>query len=214
MKILNCTLCRIIFIIIILNSLLTGRIDDTYFPLVYALTCNRKRSTYDEIWDKLLEIQPDINPKYVMTDFELASIGAFKKKFPNSTQRCCAFHLGKSIFKHIVNAGLKQIYSEDANFAWHMKFLYALAFVPTEKVITAFELITALPFFEYDENKPHCVQIQAVVDYFESTYIGRCVGSQGTRRSALFPIELWNMHDFVLSGNCLIFFVFFLFCSD
>lgn len=181
--------------------MITGRIDESYFPLVYALTCNRKRATYDEIWEKLLELQPDINPKYIMSDFEQASIGSLKKKFPNADQRCCAFHLGKSIFKHIVEAGLKQIYSEDSNFAWHMKFLYALAFVPKDKVIAAFELIIALPFFEYDESKPFCVEIQSVVDYFESTYIGRCVGSQGARRKALFPIDLWNMHDYVLKGN-------------
>lgn len=183
--------------------LTTGHFDDAYLPLIYALTCNRKRSTYDEIWEKILEIQPNIEPKYVMTDFEHASIGVFKQKFPNADQRCCAFHLGKSIFKHIVEAGLKSVYSNDANFAWHMKFLYALAFVPAERVIEAFGVITVLPFFEYDENKPYCFEIQSVLDYFESTYIGRSFGSQGNRRKALFPIELWNMHDFVLKGSCL-----------
>lgn len=185
-----------------LNSLTIGHFDDAYLPLVYALTCNRERSTYDEIWKKIFEIQPNIEPKYVMTDFEHASIAVDKQKFPKANQRCCAFHLGKSIFKHIVEAGLKSVYSSDTNFAWHMKFLYALAFVPAERVIEAFEVITALPFFEYDEKKPYSVEIQSVLDFFESTYIGRSVGSQRNRRKALFPIELWNMHDFVLKGSC------------
>lgn len=188
--------------------MLTGRIDDTSFPLVYALTCNKKRPTYQLIWEKILEIQPDINPKYVMTDFELAAIGVLREKFPDAKRHGCVFHFGKNIFKHIVEAGLKTVYSDDPNFAWHMKFLYALAFVPQDKVIEAFQLITEQPFFEYDENKPHCTQIHTVVDYFESTYIGRCIGSQGNRRKAMYPIELWNMHDSVLNGNCWHFFSF------
>lgn len=184
-----------------LKQLYTGRIDEAYFTLLYALTCNRKRLTYDEIWDKVFECQPEIQPAYVMTDFEQASIAALKEKFPNSIQRCCAFHLGKSIFKHIVEAGLKTVYSEDPNFAWHMKFLYALAFVPIDKVAEAFDLITALPFFEYDENKAYSVEINSVVDYFETTYIGRTTGTQGARRKPLFPVELWNVHDLTLKGN-------------
>lgn len=82
-----------------------------------------------------------------------------------------------------------------------MKFLYALALVPEDKVIEAFQLIVADEFFVFDENNPHSTEILIVVDYFESTYIGRAINSKGARRKPMFPMSFWNIHQLILNGK-------------
>ena len=62
--------------------------------------------------------------------------------------------------------------------------LAALAFVPEPDVINAFEAVS--------EDFP--LDTQAVIDYFEDTYIGRlCPG--GHHRVPPFELGLWNMYN-------------------
>ena len=62
--------------------------------------------------------------------------------------------------------------------------LAALAFVPEPDVITAFEAVS--------EDFP--LDGQAVIDYFEDTYIGR-LRPGGHHRVPLFDLGLWNMYN-------------------
>lgn len=135
-----------------------------------------------------------------MTDFENASHNAFQKMFPEAKLHCCLFHFGQSLFRHIIQIGLKQIYRSNPDFAWHMKFFIALAFVPESKVYDAYDAILNEPFFTYDENKIYNTEIHNFIDYFEATYIGRPLGTQGARRKPLFSVEKWNVHSLVING--------------
>ena len=69
--------------------------------------------------------------------------------------------------------------------------LAAVAFVPTTDVIRAFESLS--------ENLPPDAPAQAIIDYFEDTYIGR-FRPGGQRRDPLFPITVWNMYKQTLQG--------------
>ena len=62
--------------------------------------------------------------------------------------------------------------------------LAALAFVPEPDVIIAFEAVS--------EDFP--LDGQAIIDYFEDTYIGR-LRPGGHRRVPLFDLGLWNMYN-------------------
>ena len=64
--------------------------------------------------------------------------------------------------------------------------LAAVTFVSTTDVIRAFESLS--------ENLPLDVPAQAIIDYFEDTYIGR-LRPGGQRRDSLFPITVWNMYE-------------------
>ena len=67
------------------------------------------------------------------------------------------------MYRKIQQVGLQQRYAEDADFALQMRMLPALALVPANDVIQAFEqLVDHLP-----------AEAQSVVDYFEDTWIGR-----------------------------------------
>lgn len=69
-----------------------------------------------------------------MFDFEMAALNAAKSIFPDAQIHGCCFHLGKNIFKHIVDNGLRQTYINDDDFAHKMRMIGALAFVPLNMV--------------------------------------------------------------------------------
>lgn len=165
---------------------------------MYILACDKTQQTYETIFNAVLSLEPNIKPRYIITDFERAAINAINKYFPESDSRGCFFHFSQSIFRHIIQIGLKTVYSEDPMFALYLRYFAALAFLPINKVVNGFELIVAEKFFEEDDSNPYNFQIQNLIEYFELTFIGRATRTQG-RKQPLFPINLWNIHDLVLN---------------
>ena len=153
-------------------------------PCVYALLPNKQQATYNRLFEILKEHQNNLAPQNVMVDFELAVLNAITTSFPDSSKKGCFFHFSQAIFKKIQSLGLQVRYKDDEDFAHKVRMLAALAFVPEADVIDAFEAVS--------EDFP--LDAQAVIDYFEDTYIGR-LRPGGHRRAPLFDMELWNMYN-------------------
>ncbi|XP_068250224.1 uncharacterized protein [Palaemon carinicauda] len=85
--------------------------------------------------------------------------------------------------------GLKERYENDADFALSLRMLPAIAFVPTERVVSTFEELCDSDIFP--------PEVQEVLDYFEDTWIGRPDRRQ-RRRPPQFPHEMWNVYEAVL----------------
>ncbi|CAF3241115.1 unnamed protein product [Rotaria sp. Silwood2] len=70
---------------------------NSVLPVVFALLPNKTEQTYRRLIDKLSELCPLWNPKYIMMDFEKSSINAFADKFTTTTNPSvmsgCFFHL-------------------------------------------------------------------------------------------------------------------------
>lgn len=67
--------------------------------------------------------------------FEIAAMNAVKYKFPNtSINAACFSHLSQCFWRHLQEAGLEK-YTQDSEFASHIRMLSALAYVPRNKVI-------------------------------------------------------------------------------
>ena len=153
-------------------------------PCVYALLPNKQQATYNRLFEILKEHQNNLAPQNVMVDFELAVLNAITTSFPDSSKKGCFFHFSQAIFKKIQSLGLQVRYKDDEDFAHKVRMLAALAFVPEADVIDAFEAVS--------EDFP--LDAQAVIDYFEDTYIGR-LRPGGHRRAPLFDMELWNIYN-------------------
>ena len=66
-------------------------------PVVFALLPNKKQQTYHRLIDKLFEICPSWNPKFIMMDFERSAINEFGGKFTTTTTTIsgCFFSFSK-----------------------------------------------------------------------------------------------------------------------
>ena len=79
--------------------------------------------------------------------------------------------------------GLQSRYQSDAEFAISIRMIPALAFVPSDSVVQAFEHL----------QESMCEEADGVINYFEDTFIGR--RRRRNRGNPLFPVCMWNMHD-------------------
>jgi hypothetical protein len=128
------------------------------------------------------ETEPALRPATVTLDFEKAAINAFHELFPDAAVNSCFYHLSQSIYRKVQTSALQERYAWDEAFSLAVRLLTALAFVPPEHVVDAFERV--------QENLP--AETEPISDYFEDTYI---VGLRraNQRGKPQFDIELYGM---------------------
>ena len=98
-------------------------------PRVHALLLNKEESIYDNLFRKMLELEPTLNPFSVMVDFEKAAINALENNFI-SVISGYFFHLAQNVYSKVQMEGLAINYREDHEFALQIKMLPSLAYVP------------------------------------------------------------------------------------
>ncbi|XP_022171031.1 uncharacterized protein LOC111034225 [Myzus persicae] len=156
-------------------------------PAVYILLPNKKEDTYKRMFLALIFLKPQLNPKSMMFDFEKAAMNASKYVFPSINIKGCFFHLTQSIWRHVQSNGLQVRYTNDSNFALELRKLAALAYVPENNVISAFESLLDSEFYRENEES-----LSGLINYFEDTWIGR--PCRRARRAPLFSINVWNCY--------------------
>ncbi|XP_065321597.1 uncharacterized protein LOC135929030 [Gordionus sp. m RMFG-2023] len=60
---------------------------DTIIPAVYILMASRRHQNYLNIFEKIKNFEIHLDPRSIMTDFELAAISAFNQSFPLADNR-------------------------------------------------------------------------------------------------------------------------------
>ncbi|KII73004.1 hypothetical protein RF11_00672 [Thelohanellus kitauei] len=170
------------------------KIYESTVPLVYALLPRKNEATYNELFH-FISRHITSQPISISVDFEKSSINSLSNYFPASNIKACYFHLGQSFWRKIQeHAQIRNLYVTNPSFCHKIKMLLSLAFLPISDVIRGFELMLEHEFFVSNENI-----LQPLIEYFEDTYIGRViVGNR--RRTPIFPISLWNVHDATFSG--------------
>lgn len=161
---------------------------------------DKAEESYGEIFENLKRLQPNLNPTDVMLDFEQAAIKATQNSFPMAEIHLCRFHFGQNVWRHIQSVGLQQVYASDPDFAQNIKLLTALAFVPVDNVVDAYDELVSIEFFDENSDSEYKDRIQTLLTYFQSTYIYR-VDRKGVRRPPLFPPAMWNVYEQTLTGH-------------
>ena len=160
-----------------------GLTHGSTIPCVYALLPNKQQATYQSVFHQLLQINENLQPQSIMVDFEKAAINSLQETFPNTDLSGCFYHLSQNVYRKVQSIGLQQRYQEEEELAVMVRMIPALAFVPADDVVNAFEeLSRVLP-----------PEVEPLADYFEDNYIGR--PQRRGRREPPYPIALWNMHD-------------------
>lgn len=162
---------------------------------VYCLVTNKERATYGIILNQLKILIPAANPERILLDFETAAMSAFEAAYPNAAISGCYFHLCQSVLRKMNEVGMKQAYETDTVVRGAVRCIPALALVPVDDVIDAFELL-ADEIGEVHERMPE------LLSYFEHTYIRgrRRAGRLPNYGPSLFPIQRWNQHQAAADG--------------
>ena len=174
-----------------------GEVRGTILPLVFALLPGKEEAMYVTVLEKLRrrceEERIQWEPGTIVSDFELAIINASRHVFPRSQIRCCFFHLGQSVYRHVQHEGLQGRYQEEngeIRKATHM--LLALAFVPLADQAEAFRLL--------EEEVP--VDFLPIMRYFDRPYLrGRRARGRRAAVRPRFPPEWWNLHQAALHND-------------
>lgn len=159
-------------------------------PSVFVLMTERNTNAYTRVLMELKRLQPLLNPASIMTDFEHAALTAWSSVFPDAVQRGCLFHLCQCIWRKVQQIpGLQLRYTEDPEMALQIRQLAALAFVPVQDVVRAFDELMESAFFTENEDA-----LRDLTVYFEDSWIGR-PGRRGHGRTRpAFPHSLWNVY--------------------
>ncbi|KAF7685046.1 hypothetical protein CDIK_4205 [Cucumispora dikerogammari] len=161
-----------------------GVIYGKSFPMIYIIMKNKTQSAYSLAFN-FINRNININPKYILLDFEIAAINAARETFPHSKVQGCLFHFGQSLWKKLQNLSLSQKYKNDKNFNQTVRMLLNLAFVPPVDVIKQYSSI--IKIYKKTENK----ELQKFLKYFENTYVGS-VEQDNIYKEPIFSPDLWS----------------------
>lgn len=161
-------------------------------PLVYALMSRKTEDLYQRLFQILHELADennlDLNPEFILTDFEIGAVNAVKSEFPSAQSKGCHFHLGQSVYRHVQDAGLVQVYGNDESFSLCIRHIPALAFLSPLEIPNAFdELKDSLP----SDAEP-------IIQWFEDNYVHGKVkrlmrNGSVQRHDPLFPPSMWSV---------------------
>lgn len=157
------------------NQLYTlfGMYLKTLVPALFILATRHTEACYIRILLQIMVLCPTASPTRITTDFEIGAINAFSAVFPQAESHGCNFHFKQIINGKIKNAGLQALYNNDPEFALHAKMIGALAFVPVQYVIDAYQCVA-----EHVNEA-----LEPVLAHLEEYYIGSCYAGTNVRRT-------------------------------
>lgn len=171
-----------------------GQRNNVTFPLVYCLLPNKTQATYIRMLTALKDLVPDLNPTTIMSDFERATLNAMEECFPEAERKGCFFHFAQCFHRNIQKRpDLLNLYTSDADFSLKIRHLVALAFLPPEDVVIAYQILLEDEFFE-----AHQLVLLDFLNYFEKTWVGPWNLRRTARLDPLFAKDLWNCFHSVL----------------
>ena len=171
-----------------------GGENSRILPLVYSLITSKTEEIYKYLFEELIDFAVEneitLQPSIIITDFELASINASRYVFPNVENKGCFFHLCQSGWRKIQSCGLATRYGDDEQFSLMLRHLFALAFLPSDEIPGAFDILKP-------EMPPEANEL---VQWFEDNYVHgrirrRLRNESVIRVTLLFPPQLWSVYD-------------------
>ncbi|KAE8738585.1 hypothetical protein FOCC_FOCC015931 [Frankliniella occidentalis] len=139
------------------------------FPLVFCLCVRKNEATYRRIWEAITEEATRLGKRFhvsiMMTDFELSAINVQRAMFPDVQNKGCLFHFNQSLWRQVVNDGLRVLYvnaeNEPHTVRRDVQRLMALPFVPLADLEDTFDTIVE----ECDDR------VLSITNSLEGTYI-------------------------------------------
>lgn len=158
--------------------------ENNIVPLVFGLMSNKSQNAYYEFFFEIFKYACENNihlhPKYIISDFEKASINAIKCFLPDVINKGCYFHFGQIIWRRIQTEKLQTKYGTDENFSLKMRMLKCLSLLNVNDIPNYYAVLKAN--FSNDEKK--------IGKWFEKNYM--C-----SRANAKYPVSFWSVNDLI-----------------
>ncbi|KAH7684578.1 hypothetical protein AAVH_12534 [Aphelenchoides avenae] len=168
----------------------------SFLPCAFFLLPGKDEATYRRALTALFTLPElrDADPSSITCDFETAPRNVMQKLFPNARIVQCQFHLAQCLIRHIQRDGLMNVYC-NAEVRPLLRSLWALAFLPPEDVLEAYEgivvslnaLVARDVIPQADVQRLH----EFINGYFEKNFIRRFTARR-VLVDPLFPIATWN----------------------
>lgn len=138
------------------------------FCRAFILAPDQTEETIVRIFVNLNESCGPFSPISFGVDFEKSLSNAIIKVFGEDCEIWyCFFHLGQNVVRYVSRKDAVK-FRQDKDFATRVRCLTALAFLPVEEVVEAFEEL-----IQWDKNQPEPKLPADLVNYFEKNYIGK-----------------------------------------
>lgn len=151
---------------------------------LYCLLPNKTTETYNRVFSQVKALIPTAQPVTAMMDYEKAAMNSFCESFPEAEIHGCFYHLSQSIHRKMQGLGFQTRYQEDTEFATYVRMISAIAFVPLQDTVSAFEAL---------QDSTTDADLQQLFDYFEDNYIG--TRRRRGRAAPLFAHAVWSVHS-------------------
>uniref|UniRef100_A0A915CQ32 MULE transposase domain-containing protein n=1 Tax=Ditylenchus dipsaci TaxID=166011 RepID=A0A915CQ32_9BILA len=116
--------------------------ENSTLPAAYILLQDKSEYTYRRAMTALFSRLPGVEPKTIMSDFELAPTNVLQQCFPLAVINFCLFHLSQNLFSQLGKRGLKSLY-DNLETRILLRSFAALAFLPVAEVANGFEEVVA-----------------------------------------------------------------------
>ncbi len=145
---------------------------------------------YCNLFEKLLEMINNYEPKQIIIDFERGLINSIATSFPSSKVYGCNFHFGQMIWRRIHGSGLSGVYKSQTWQRGIIRKCFHLAFIPVSHVLMEFERIC----HEASTNVEDESLLNFLI-YFRKNFVA---GEE--RPEPAFNVSFWSCYDRVISS--------------
>uniref|UniRef100_T1JH24 MULE transposase domain-containing protein n=1 Tax=Strigamia maritima TaxID=126957 RepID=T1JH24_STRMM len=114
---------------------------DYAFPAIYVLMTHKTQAAYECLLRYVLELQPNLNPTVVMSDFETALQNAVSICFPRARVAGCFFHYSQAIWRRVQKLGLTDGYRDNPRITRTVKRCMALSLLPHTSFVAGLQTI-------------------------------------------------------------------------
>lgn len=160
-----------------------------FHNIFYALLPNKCGKTYNKLFGMIKVLLPNLDPKSITCDYEMADFKSVSEIFPTAEIRGCFYSFGEKYEKKLCGLGLTNRYNNESNFSLYLKMATASAFIPIEDIDNA--------LLSLSEKLPD--DMQPILNWFEDNYVGRMNRRGNGRRQSLSSHEMWNIYDRTLN---------------
>lgn len=99
-------------------------------PLFHALMESRSAQAYRDLFNYFRMLAPNVNPDFIMTDFEQAQQQAFIDEFPRARLTGCLWHFARAVCRNVRALGIYPLVQDNENARRLVRLCLAIPLAP------------------------------------------------------------------------------------